>query len=234
MAGGGGKRVKGASMQPREMREIAVPDHATSTAAVTGVVTAGGRSRRFGRDKATAMLAGTTMAVRVAKALEPVTDQVILVTNYPDRHGGLGIPVHQDLVPNRGPVGALHTALHVVSTPWCLVVGCDYPLVTSRVLASIWAVARDSSADAVVPRIDGRPQPMVAAYRRSCAPILERRVVDGRLKMVELFSVLQVDWLTVSDFHPIGDIRRSFLNVNTPEDLERAASLLRLGTRPRV
>ncbi len=194
---------------------------------VTGVVTTGGRSRRLGRDKATTPGGGTPMARRVADALRPLTDRVILVTNDPGRHTGLGLPTYRDLLPHRGPLGAVHTALRITTTPWCLVVACDYPLMTSSLLARILEQARHTVSDAVVPWIQGRPQPLVAAYRRSCAAAVERSLVAGRLKMVELFSVLKVDWLTVSDLHPAGDVRWSFLNVNTPEDLERAEAFLR-------
>ncbi len=198
---------------------------------VTGIIMAGGHGRRLGQDKALARLAGVPMAKRVAQALLAVSGEIVLITNDLARHEGLGIPMHRDLVPDLGPVGGVYTALCVTSTTWCLVVGCDYPLVTPASLTRVLDRAARTRADVVVPRLDGRPQPLLAAYRRTCLPALEARVRGRQLKMVELFSDLQVDWLPMRDFLHAGDVERSFHNVNTPEDLARAESFVRCGGR---
>ncbi len=196
-------------------------------ARAAGVVVAGGRGRRMGQDKAQVLLDGQPMARRVGAALQAVAEEVFLVTNRPGRHRNLGLPTRHDLVPNLGPLGGLYTALVFSPHPWCLLAACDYPLLSPGTVRTLLARANDTLADAVVPVVDGRAQPLLAAYRNTCLPTVRDRLVRGRLKMVELFSVLDVDWLTMEYISTTGGNRWSFLNVNTPEDHARAASYLR-------
>ena len=186
---------------------------------VSGVVLAGGLSRRFGRDKARALLLGRPMIEYPLQALSERTSICVVVGGrpwWPD-----GEPprarIIADLYPGRGPLGALVTALRTISTPWCLFVACDMPLVEPPVLDLLIERARTSSHDAIAFRVHGRPQPFVAAYSRRCLPVLERRLAEGELKMVDSFPELRVDFLAPADLEEVGGTSWSFFNVNTPK-----------------
>ena len=100
---------------------------------ITGAILAGGYSRRLGQDKATLALRGKPLARWVAEALTPVAPQCWLITNHPQTHLILGLPLVTDLYPFQGPGGGLLTALFYARTPWVLVAATDNPF-----LASSW------------------------------------------------------------------------------------------------
>ncbi|HRW90194.1 MAG TPA: NTP transferase domain-containing protein, partial [Flavobacteriales bacterium] len=74
----------------------------------TGVVLAGGQSRRMGRDKALIEVEGRTLLDRAMDKLEPLVDE-LLVVGDPEKHGHLGPFVIGDDTPGQGPLGGLAT-----------------------------------------------------------------------------------------------------------------------------
>jgi len=137
----------------------------------TGVVVAGGRSTRFGdREKALAELDGRPMLAHVVATLS-IGDGVVVNcrpdqrTAFADVLAGLDTEVRWALddQPDEGPLAGLATALAAVDTDRAVVLGCDMPLVDADALAAL----RDGldTADAAVPRTDGGPEPLHAAYR---------------------------------------------------------------------
>lgn len=176
---------------------------------VTGLILAGGRSRRFGADKAATLIDGRTMIERVYAALAAVADPVWVsvadpATRYP-------IPARHlvDAAPGRGPLEGLRTGLAAATTDRLLVVACDLPFLTPEALRLL---LREPGADAVVAREPGgRAQPLCACYARRLLPIVETQVRDGRLAVRALLDRLGVVYITLP-----GDALR---NVNAPGDL---------------
>lgn len=179
---------------------------------VTGVILAGGRSRRFGADKAAVVVDGRPMIEHVYEAVRAVTDRLFLSARTADEAPALLVPTIVDRYPDRGPLAGLHAALRAAGTTWVLVVACDLPYVTPRVLRQILD-ARASGGEAVVSRTpDGRLQPLCACYHLHILPMVERRIASGAFSMHELLTHLEsVRYVDV----PAAPLR----NVNTPEDL---------------
>jgi molybdenum cofactor guanylyltransferase len=90
----------------------------------------------------------------------------------------------------------------------CFVVGCDLPFLDEKLIQQICG----TQGQAVVPRVDGRPQPLHAYYAASALPIVSARLRDGKLRLVELLDELEVRYLDVPP-------QRGLTNVNTPDDL---------------
>ena len=204
------------------------PSTAPPRRPVTGAMLAGGRSRRFGRDKSTVELGGITFAQRITTALAAVCEEVFVVGGDPADHPALDIPFHGDLTPGRvGPLAGLQAALHHATHPWCLLTACDTPAMDSAFIA--WLVDRaleaPPEADVVVPVTrEGRPQPLLAVYRRRCASTVDALLADGRLAMGGLLGELRAHPLTAEVAAGSGhDLDRLAWNINRPEDLAAAA-----------
>lgn len=177
-----------------------------------GFVLTGGQSRRMGRDKALLSHRGMPLALWVARELEPVATRVRLVGRA-DRHGGLGLPVVEDIRPGLGPLAGLEAALTAAETPWILLVACDMPAVSTALFRNLLAAAASCRADAVVPCHAGRGrEPLCAAYHRRALRTVRRALDSGDLKMLHLLESLKVYEWTAED-------RGAFRNVNTAEDL---------------
>lgn len=206
---------------------------------VTGIVLAGGRSRRMGNDKAFTLLAGRPLLDWVLDALEPVSDARLVVTRNLSGYDDVGVPVVRDKLPARGPLTGLHAGLEAAETDLCLVVACDMPLVRTDLLALL--VRAIGPFDAAVPYVGdvGVPaptsfatareaglQPLLAAYRRKVLPSLEQLLRQGSLPTSALVSVIRARIVAPEEWRAVDPDGASFLNVNTPDDLMEAARRL--------
>ena len=92
---------------------------------VSGVILVGGKSSRYGSNKALAKLDGVPLIERVIGIMGRVFENLILITNTPDEYAHLGLPMHEDLVKGLGPIGGLYTGLTVMPDDAGFFVACD-------------------------------------------------------------------------------------------------------------
>jgi molybdopterin-guanine dinucleotide biosynthesis protein A len=207
--------------------------------AVTGIVLAGGRSRRMGRDKAWVTLGGRPMIAWVLDALREVTETQMIVSRHTGRLESFGVPVVEDRWPASGPLTGLHAGLKAAPTDLCLVVACDLPLVRPALLGFLaQAIGPAHAAFAYVAERPPPPpghfvtareaglQPLCAAYRRACIGPLEKLLQMGSMPTMALVSVVKARIIGPEEWHVVDPKGRSFLNVNRPEDVVLAARLL--------
>ena len=196
-------------------------------AETTGVILAGGLSRRLGRDKAVEPVGGEPLIRRVASRLSQVSSQTVVVVNEPGRAKALPIPesatVAVDIYPNKGSLGGIYTGLSAAVRDWAFVVSCDMPFLNTALLSHMSSL-RDGY-DVVAPVIDGRPEPTHALYHRVCLPHIRRRLEVGELKISGFFDEVRVRYVAEAELDRIDPERLSFFNVNTQEDLDRAHQL---------
>ena len=197
--------------------------------AITAVILAGGRSRRLGRDKAIEPFCGEPLIRRVIRrASEAVSaSQVIVVVADPERAAALPLDDEHltavDVFPDCGSLGGIYTGLNASATDWSLVAACDMPFLSAPLLAHM-AGLRDG-VDAVVPMVDGRPEPTHALYARRCLPAIEKRLRAGQLKISGFFDDVSVRYVPENDVKLFDPDLLSFFNINRPEDLARAMEL---------
>ena len=203
----------------------------TGSVNVSGIVLAGGRSRRLGRDKAVEPLGGEPLIRRVVDRLADVVDEIVVVVADVEQGERLPLPgsarVVVDAYPDCGSLGGIFTGLSAASAGWGLVVACDMPFLDRRLLRRI--LDRRGGHDAVVPVLDGRPEPTHAAYSKACLPPMERRLRARELKITGFFGEVRVRRVSEAEIDEIDPDHLSFLNVNTPDDLERALALVEAG-----
>jgi molybdopterin-guanine dinucleotide biosynthesis protein A len=196
---------------------------------VTGVIQAGGRSTRMGgRPKALIELGGCRIIERVLAALIAVVDDVLLVTNTPELYAFLKLPMVADVYPDRGSLGGIYSGLKAASGEAAFTVACDMPFLHPDVVRLV--VARAGQGDVVIPRVGHQLETMHAAYAKACLPHIDERLLAGQLKIVEFFERVSVVEIAEADVARFRDPRVAFMNVNTPDELERARGLAtRLG-----
>jgi molybdopterin-guanine dinucleotide biosynthesis protein A len=177
------------------------------------LVLAGGDSRRMGRPKAWLEVGDTYLLRHVAERLGPAFSEVMVSFAQPEQ---LEEPVPYRVVfdrrPSAGPLAGIEAGLAAARNEVIFAVACDMPYMTPEVAQLAVAAAR--SCDAAIPRIDGRPEPVCGAYRRTALPFITGAVNTGRFKAAELVAELDVTWLEGLD-------PQLFRSLNTPADLER-------------
>jgi molybdopterin-guanine dinucleotide biosynthesis protein A len=193
---------------------------------VTGILLAGGKSRRMGEDKRHLVVGEQTLLERGLAVLRSTFQDVLVVIAQDSPPLGVDARVVRDLVPDCGSLGGLYSGLMQATTPWVFVVACDMPFLDQAVIAQF--TSRRTTADIVMAKLDARLQPMHALYGKQCLPVLEQMVRARQLKIQEMVSQssLRVCYVTEADLLSIDPSGRSFYNVNTLADLEAARSLL--------
>jgi len=164
-------------------------------------ILAGGRSARFGSDKARALLDGEPLLARLVKQAEPITARLTVVAQHAGQYDDLVARTIGDAVPGRGPMGGLHTALHDLRADesWLVLLSCDLLRVEGAWVEALWAHRGDARAVAFKP--DAYWQPMLALYRRDVAEEVAHRVagearsMQGLLRAVGAAAApLPADW----------------------------------------
>lgn len=200
---------------------------------VQGFILVGGASRRMGRDKAQLRLGPETMLERIAAQLSPVTSSVTLVGS-PQAYMEHSLPTVPDVYEKWGALGGIHAALSAAKTDWIIVIACDLPFVTRNLFERLKSFADESpfeSIDSIVPlQPDGRPQPVCALYRReTCLPEIERLVSAGEHTPRALLTNVRTRYVQFLELGDLPGAENFFLNLNTPEDFERAKWLAETG-----
>lgn len=172
-------------------------------------------------------LAGEPLIRRVLSSVAQVTDQTVVVVNDAARASEL--PLSKDVVaavdryPGAGSLGGIFTGLEAARADWALVVACDMPFLNVPLLRRILSLR--AGRDAVVPVIEGRPEPTHAVYSRRCLPHIERRLQANDLKISRFFEDVDVEYLPHSTVDEYDPDHLSFFNINTEQDLERARQI---------
>jgi len=193
-----------------------------------GGVLVGGRSRRFGSNKAVARVGDRSMVARAVDVLRLVSDPVVLLGGDGTLARRLGLPGRADERPGRGPLAGIETGLrwaNELGRDGLVVLACDLPLVTAQALGAIVTAARPG-LDAVVAEGDASVgvQPLCGWYATSALPAIDAAIGAGRGAVGAVLRELRVAHVRVGGAAGVADGARSdtLLNVNTPDDLEVA------------
>jgi molybdopterin-guanine dinucleotide biosynthesis protein A len=141
----------------------------------------------------------------------------------PSRFEGRGVPVHPDIVIDAGPLGGILTGLAVLEAELALFLAVDLPLIPVPLLQHLVFLAQDH--DAVVPFSPTGPEPLCAVYSRACAEPVRARIDHGEYKMTSFWPDVRVRRVEPAEVSVFGDPATIFLNVNSPDDFERALKL---------
>jgi molybdenum cofactor guanylyltransferase len=190
-----------------------------------GFVLVGGRSKRMGRDKTVLPFQGRPMALHQADKLFRVCGRAALVGKHRDLFGGAPYPFVED---GASPIAAgfgITAALAASPDDTNLILAADVPRIPEEFLTALLDVADAIPADAVVPVSGGVPQPLCAVWRRSAQGPLAARLAAGDYSLVGALNAMRTVLIPedVTAALPGGD-PGNFLNVNTPEDYEKAES----------
>ncbi|MEW6544913.1 MAG: molybdenum cofactor guanylyltransferase [Nitrospirota bacterium] len=194
---------------------------------VTGVLLAGGKSRRMGEDKRFLTLAGQTLLERALSVLEGLFTEVLVVVGQPEpRLAGLRHPVVADLIPGCATLGGLYTGLSEASHQRIFAAACDMPFLNPAVIRLMAQL--DRTSDVVMARLANGLQPMHAFYSKACLPYLREMLNVGNLTVQDLCRqpALSVRLLSEEELRQADPQLLSFMNVNAPADLEFARKLL--------
>jgi molybdopterin-guanine dinucleotide biosynthesis protein A len=196
-------------------------------AEVIGAVLAGGRGRRIGGDKPSLELGERTLICHAVSALSSAGFKVALVLRpgQPVPIVANTIAVVRDQVENAGPLGGLQALLRWLPAEWALVTACDQPFLEPRLLHGLLN-EREDDVDVICARSSDRLEPLPGLYHRSVLPAIDLALERGARSLVDLLASLRVREVPRNLVERWDPSLASFLNINTPDELERARALL--------
>ncbi|MFA7249680.1 MAG: molybdenum cofactor guanylyltransferase [Dehalococcoidia bacterium] len=199
---------------------------------VTGIVLAGGRSRRMGRDKASLVLDGETLLQRTVRALSAVATEVVVV-----RAPGAALPPVvapcpvvdvEDPVEGEGPLVGIAAGLEAAHAPLAIVVGVDMPFLQPALLRLLAERVR-GGARWVLPIAGHRPQPLCSAFARDALETLRAHIAAGDRAPMAVAADLGMVRLEPEAWRAADPEGLSFMDVDTPEDFAAALARVRAG-----
>lgn len=195
----------------------------------TTIIQAGGKSTRMGEDKALRPFLGRPLVERVLERVSFVGEEVLVIANRPDDYQFLNVPVHPDVIPNRGALGGLYTALSVSANPIVGVVACDLPFASAPLLKHLKTILDETDVDAALPSTEGGLEPLHAVYRRAtCLPLVKSALENDVWKMIGWHDQAKVRILTPVETRQHAPHPRTFWNLNTPEEFQKAEEEARM------
>ena len=187
--------------------------------AITGIILAGGKSIRMGQDKAFIEINGVPIILRVFAVLDRLFRETIIVANQKETYAELNIPVYSDLVPGQGALGGLYTGLLHSTFPYSFCVACDMPFLDRALIE--YLLTRIDQYDAVVPRTSDGLQPLHAIYSKQCLEPIRHLLDLEKTKIMDFYPLIRLQIVDEKDFLTLDPERKSFTNVNTPDELQR-------------
>jgi molybdopterin-guanine dinucleotide biosynthesis protein A len=190
--------------------------------AVSAIVLAGGRSRRFGRDKLAEPLGDGTLLERAISTVATVAAEVLVVA-APGSNPALppGVRLVHDEVPYEGPLGGLMAGLTGAREPLVLVVGGDMPSLEPAVLQLLIRTLEVSAADACVLEHLGRLQPLPAAFRTGTATTIVRQLIaQQERRLGAVLDHLPVRALADGEWRPLDPEALTLRDIDEPGDLD--------------
>jgi len=185
---------------------------------ISGAVLAGGRGRRIGYPKSRLRIGRERVIDRVVETMKAIFEEVLMVVDDREHFiGPAGVSVVEDLIPGRGPLAGIYTALKLSSGKKVFVAAGDMPFLQTDLILRILAIARREDCDCVIPRNNEGFEPLHAVYDAGAVAEFERALRGDDLSIWAAFSRLNTMYV---DTTPVE--RHSFFSINTKEDLKSA------------
>lgn len=191
---------------------------------VSGIILAGGKSRRMGgAPKALIPFGDRPLVETIAEVMGSALPDCLVVTNTPELFGFLGLPMVGDVYPDGGSLGGIFSGLRAVPGEYGLAVACDMPFLNAGLIRHM--VERAGEGDVLIPDAGGELQTLHAVYGKRCLGPMERLLREGRLKITGFFPEVRVVTLSDAEVARFEDPALAFMNLNTPEERARAEAL---------
>lgn len=184
---------------------------------ITGIVLAGGLSRRMGGvDKGLQLLRGRPMIAGVLERLAPQVSEIIINANQNlEQYRAFGRPVVSDEIGGfAGPLAGLQAGLKVARHAYVVTVPCDSPFLPADLVARLFAALEERGADLAVAKTGDQPHPVFSLCRRSLLPHLTEFLKRGDRKVDLWHATLKVAEVR------FDDEAEAFSNINTPDELK--------------
>ena len=189
---------------------------------ITGIILAGGSSKRYGQDKAFLKIGNTRLIDSILQEMHTVFKRVILITNEKIKYEYLEIPMFEDLVKGFGPLGGIYTGLMSIPDQAGFFVACDMPHINRQLVR--YMVDIKGNHRAVVPAVADKIEPLHAIYFQSCLKPIKHLIDTKRYQVRLFFDSIPVRYVKEDEIRRFCCPSKAFLNINTPDEFSKIKS----------
>lgn len=190
---------------------------------IAGVILAGGLGTRMGHTKKALLdIGGKTIIERLLAVYRPIFSEIVIAAREPGDFAEHDLPVALDRFEARSSLTGIHAGLDAINATHGFFAACDAPFLQPGLIKRLLAeVAPDD--DVVIPlKEDGYREPLCAIYSKRCLEHIAAQLDRGDFKIIQFFDHVKVKEIPVARLQDGDPQLLSFLNVNRPEELERA------------
>ncbi len=188
---------------------------------ITGIILAGGYSKRFGEEKGLYELRGKKLIEYAIDILKPLCDDIIISTNNPKAYSSKSLKTITDIHTGCGPLGGIHAGLSHTSTKDNLFIGCDMPLLPTALFKEF--IDKSKNYQAVVAKHGSYTETMATYFNKNSLPVLEKAIKRNNLAVFEAIKPLKVFYLNVENHKFYNE--HIFININSKDDINKIQTL---------
>lgn len=193
------------------------------------IILAGGKNTRIARNKALIELtSGKTILETTINILQDTFSQIVIVTNRKEPYLKLNVQTVEDLIKDKGSLGGIFTGLCYSISYYNFVIGCDMPFPQSSLIKLL--LKKCAGQDVVIPETGGEVEPLFGVYSKNCLPVILDHLQKHDLSIRHILGELRVERVREEEIDTVDPEHLSFFNINTPEDLKKAQTLLSRGS----
>ncbi len=186
-----------------------------------GVILAGGKSRRFGSNKALQMVDTKPLIEKVYERLKGIFEEILVVTNRPESYSFLDCEIIKDRIEGIGPLGGIYTGLKHISPSSGFFLPCDMPMLKKEVILYMCGMY-NNGVDILVPKVGPTYfEPLHAIYSPKCVTKIDDLLEQKIFKIYYLFQKTKVKYIDASEIRRLDPKLSCFTNINTKEDFEK-------------
>lgn len=191
----------------------------------TAIILAGGESKRFGQPKALLRFGDKLIIEIIIEKLQEFFPEIIIVTDHPDPLRHLPVILTGDILTdcNKSSLRGLHAGLKTSSGAYNFVIACDMPFVNLLLIKYMHSIIPE--CDAVIPRVGEYVQPLYAFYLKEYVGTIEKHLLAGKFKIIELYRNLKIRYIEKEEIQRIDPDQKAFFNINTDVDFEIARQI---------
>ena len=201
-----------------------------TTKNLSGIILAGGLSRRLGRNKAVENIKNKPLLSIVYDSIKPFVNELIIVVNNKQRQEELSFLKNANFATdeynNSGSLGGIYTGLLKANNEKTLVVACDMPFISPSIISLMISKIK-SSADIIIPETEGFKHSTHAIYSKSCIEIIKKNLDDNNLKISNIFNMCKTKIISENEIYTTEPYTKSFFNINNEMDLTKAKNLIK-------
>jgi len=197
---------------------------------ISAVILAGGKSKRFGKNKAFFKIGGIILIDQIVEKMGKLSNEIIIVTNIlkkldylTKKFNYLNIKLIKDIIPHKGSLGGIYSGLLFAKNNSIFVVACDMPFLNTSLLKYI--ISFSEEYDVIIPKINNFFEPLHAIYSKKCLKPIKKLIYENNLKIIDFFKYVDVKCIEKNEIEKFDPEFLSIFNINTLEDLKEATEI---------